>query len=105
MKLMTRVKRGGPWLVVAFILTITTACQQSLESKDEVKNTMVIENSTVKLATFAGGCFWCSESDYKKLPGVIKVISGYTGGHKKNPTYEEVSEGSTGHVRPGQHNV
>ena len=59
---------------------------------------MTTQSSTTKTATFAGGCFWCSESDYSKLPGVIKVISGYTGGHKKNPTYQEVSEGSTGHV-------
>ena len=59
---------------------------------------MTKENSAIKIATFAGGCFWCSEADFEKLPGVIKVISGYTGGHKKNPTYQEVCEGSTGHV-------
>ncbi len=59
---------------------------------------MIKENIIEKVATFAGGCFWCSESDYKKLPGVIKVVSGYTGGHKQNPTYREVSEGSSGHV-------
>lgn len=49
-------------------------------------------------ATFAGGCFWCTESDFEKLPGVVKVVSGYTGGKKENPTYEEVSSGKTGHV-------
>jgi len=75
-----------------------TACQQSAESKNEVKPTMTKENSAIKMATFAGGCFWCSEADFEKLPGVIKVISGYTGGNKKNPTYQEVCEGSTGHV-------
>jgi peptide-methionine (S)-S-oxide reductase len=48
-------------------------------------------------ATFAGGCFWCTESDLEKLPGVISVVSGYTGGHVRNPTYEQVSEGGTGH--------
>ncbi len=48
-------------------------------------------------ATFAGGCFWCTESDLKKVPGVISVTSGYTGGHVKNPTYEQVSDGGTGH--------
>jgi peptide methionine sulfoxide reductase msrA/msrB len=84
--------------VLLVLLAIPVACQQSKESKNEVKKTMTTENPQVKLATFAGGCFWCSESDYRKLPGVIKVISGYTGGHKQNPTYEEVSEGSTGHV-------
>ena len=47
-------------------------------------------------ATFAGGCFWCMEPPFEKLEGVKEVISGYTGGHKADPTYEEVSSGSTG---------
>jgi len=49
-------------------------------------------------ALFAGGCFWCMEPPFDKLNGVKAVISGYTGGHKKNPTYEEVSSGITGHA-------
>ncbi len=49
-------------------------------------------------ATFAGGCFWCMEPAFDKLQGVKSVISGYTGGHKPNPTYEEVSSGTTGHA-------
>lgn len=49
-------------------------------------------------AIFAGGCFWCSESDFEKLPGVFEVESGYTAGKTKNPTYEQVSAGSTGHT-------
>ena len=49
-------------------------------------------------ATFAGGCFWCMEPPYDKLDGVISTISGYAGGTKKNPTYEEVSAGKTGHT-------
>jgi len=52
----------------------------------------------VETATFAGGCFWCMESPFEKMNGVIEVIAGYTGGHKANPTYEEVSSGTTGHV-------
>jgi peptide-methionine (S)-S-oxide reductase len=48
-------------------------------------------------ATFAAGCFWCSEAAFDEVPGVVKVVSGYTGGTKNNPTYEEVSEGGTGH--------
>jgi len=55
-----------------------------------------------KTATFAGGCFWCTEADFEKLPGVVKVVSGYTGGTKENPTYEEVSSGMTGHVEAVQ---
>lgn len=49
-------------------------------------------------ATFAGGCFWCEETAFEQRPGVISVTSGYTGGQKLNPTYEEVSSGVTGHA-------
>jgi peptide methionine sulfoxide reductase msrA/msrB len=49
-------------------------------------------------AVFAGGCFWCTESDFEKVDGVIEAISGYTGGDMPNPTYEQVSAGGTGHV-------
>jgi len=53
---------------------------------------------SVKKATFAGGCFWCMEPEFSNIPGVNKVVVGYTGGHVKNPTYEQVSSGDTGHV-------
>ena len=49
-------------------------------------------------AIFAGGCFWCVEKDFEKLPGVIEVESGYTAGRTPNPSYEQVSAGGTGHV-------
>ena len=52
----------------------------------------------VAQATFAGGCFWCEEATFEGLPGVISVVSGYTGGSTPNPTYEEVSSGRTGHA-------
>ena len=48
-------------------------------------------------AVFAGGCFWCTESDFEKVPGVVSAVSGYTGGAKQNPTYDEVSGAWTGH--------
>lgn len=48
-------------------------------------------------ATFAGGCFWCMEPPFEKLPGVLSVVSGYTGGTVANPTYGAVSSGATGH--------
>jgi peptide-methionine (S)-S-oxide reductase len=53
-------------------------------------------------ATFAGGCFWCMEHPFDQIPGVVSVTSGYTGGSKKNPTYEEVSAGGTGHAESVQ---
>jgi len=60
---------------------------------------MNTEDRETKIAAFAGGCFWCSEADFfEKRSGVIKVISGYIGGHKENPTYEEVSAGRTGRM-------
>jgi len=59
-------------------------------------------NGGLSLATFAGGCFWCMVSPFDKIPGVIKVVSGYTGGHKENPTYEEVCAGVTGHAEAVQ---
>ncbi len=49
-------------------------------------------------AVFAGGCFWCTESDFDHIPGVIQTLSGYTGGRLANPTYEQVSGGGTGHI-------
>jgi len=49
-------------------------------------------------ATFAGGCFWCMEEVYDKVPGVTRTVSGYMGGKGKNPTYEQVSTGRTGHA-------
>ncbi len=53
-------------------------------------------------ATFAGGCFWCMQGPFDRLDGVISTTAGYTGGTKKNPTYEEVSSGATGHAESVQ---
>lgn len=50
-----------------------------------------------EIATFAGGCFWCMVKPFDQYPGIIKVVSGYTGGHVENPTYEEVKKQTTGH--------
>jgi len=58
--------------------------------------------ATEEIAVFAGGCFWCMESPFEKIDGVGAVISGYTGGTKENPTYQEVSAGTTGHAEAVQ---
>lgn len=62
----------------------------------------VVDAASFEKATFAGGCFWCMEPPFEKIEGVREVVSGYTGGHKDNPTYEEVSSGKTGHVEAVQ---
>ncbi len=54
--------------------------------------------TTTETAILAGGCFWCIEADFEKLTGVTDVISGYSGGHLKNPTYKQVSSGTSGHI-------
>lgn len=56
----------------------------------------------VSVATFAGGCFWCTESDFEKVNGVIEAVSGYTGGLSANPTYGQVSSGGSGHIEAVQ---
>lgn len=66
------------------VISMTTYAQNN-DSKEQV-------------AIFAGGCFWCEEQVFEKHEGVISVISGYTGGNVKNPTYEQVSDGGTGHL-------
>jgi len=65
---------------------------------DTMEKTMKDKNEKTASAVFAGGCFWCTESDFEKVDGVIEVISGYAGGHIKNPTYQQVSGGGTGHI-------
>lgn len=57
-----------------------------------------MENKNLEYATFGGGCFWCVEACFEMMNGVHSVVSGYSGGHKENPTYEEVCTGETGHA-------
>lgn len=60
--------------------------------------------SQLEKATFGGGCFWCIEAVFGQLPGVKSVVAGYAGGHKANPSYEEVCSGTTGHAEVAQIN-
>lgn len=84
------------FLTIAFAL----AGFQQVMSKDEKMEKPMVEKMSIQkeAAVFAGGCFWCTESDFEKVDGVIEAISGYTGGHVENPTYKQVSRGGTGHV-------
>ncbi|ACV57899.1 peptide-methionine (S)-S-oxide reductase MsrA [Alicyclobacillus acidocaldarius] len=60
------------------------------------------QDAGLERATFAGGCFWCMVKPFDTWPGVVSVVSGYTGGHVPNPTYEQVCSGTTGHVEAVQ---
>lgn len=70
------------------------ACSPSASSANDGTQPASREAET---AIFAGGCFWCTESDFEKVPGVIEAVSGYTGGHVDNPTYKQVTRDDTGH--------
>ena len=88
--------------IFAIIMTIAiflTAYQVlSMDKSHKTTSSDKLQASNSRMAVFAGGCFWCTESDFEKIDGVIEAISGYTGGHVKNPTYKQVSAGGTGHV-------
>ncbi len=87
--------------LVMFLITLTNLGASSKDIKP-IKSMENIPQNKLYKATFAGGCFWCMEPPFEKLAGVHKVISGYTGGHTKNPTYKEVSYKPTGHVEAVQ---
>jgi peptide methionine sulfoxide reductase msrA/msrB len=96
---------GGIDMKTIILIGLTLACmlvlvgfQKSNNLKDKMDTTMDINQKDLSEATFAGGCFWCTESDFEKFDGVVKVISGYVGGQTRNPTYQEVSAGGTGHA-------
>ena len=73
-----------------------------LAASEEAEEKKANEPAGTETATFAGGCFWCMEPPFDELKGVISTTSGYTGGQGKNPTYEEVSAGGTGHAETVQ---
>jgi len=92
-----------PYILLAAFAgaSLSVALTVSAKTTDKMAgSTMSSEQKTepYKKAYFAGGCFWCVESNYEKVDGVIEVISGYSGGTIKNPTYRQVSSGSTKHV-------
>ncbi len=80
-------------IALVFVLSLLLALVSLASASEEASSSAKTER-----AVFAGGCFWCMEGPFDKLPGVISTRSGYTAGHVKNPSYRQVSAGSTGHT-------
>jgi peptide-methionine (S)-S-oxide reductase len=90
-----------PGLLTAALLTLLLpACGQAPSSPQKNKKNMSSTPlpANTDTATFANGCFWCTEAIFEELDGVISAVSGYTGGTAQNPTYKEVCSGTTGHA-------
>ncbi|PON16494.1 hypothetical protein C2W62_18220 [Candidatus Entotheonella serta] len=81
------------WISIIVLVVLSVSPALSQDKQDDMSHAK---------ATFAGGCFWCMEGPFDKLDGVILTTSGYIGGHTKNPTYREVSSGTTGYTEAVQ---
>lgn len=91
--------------IILPLLLLLSSCQQGAAGDNNSKQTDATASGTeetntsgLSVATFAGGCFWCTEAYFERLKGVEKVVSGYAGGEEQNPTYQQVSYGETGHA-------
>ena len=85
------------WLAVACLVAAGCAGNDP-ERAERMKKPAEDPPTTSQVATFGGGCFWCTEAVFQQMKGVTKVVSGYSGGHVKSPTYEQVCTGTTGHA-------
>ncbi len=93
----------GPLLAAPLLLAaLLTACGPTSAQTPETTASPPSSGAADGVAVFAGGCFWCTEADFDKVPGVFSTISGYIGGSVANPTYQQVSAGTTGHTEAVQ---
>jgi peptide-methionine (S)-S-oxide reductase len=103
------------WSSFIFAILLGIRCDRQLSSSEsaqsenvysairkEIGDKRMDRETGSRLATFGGGCFWCTEAIFGRLAGVEKVVSGYSGGSVENPTYEQVSAGNTGHAESVQ---
>ncbi len=88
------------FLFAIFILSLSSGCSTTETQSSHLKASLLTmsENEKTETATFGTGCFWCTEAIFEELKGVLTVESGYAGGQTKNPTYEEICTGETGHA-------
>ncbi len=86
------------FVLTMIIISFLTGSQKVESAQPIEADIITTEDKKMHIATFAGGCFWCTESDFEKVKGVVEAVSGYTGGRVAHPTYEQVSAGATGHV-------
>lgn len=91
-----------PRFLAAVLAVMAGTAAYALAADAPTGKTPMADPSKDAVATFAGGCFWCVESGFEKIPGVVTAISGYSGGPVANPTYSQVSAGSTGHAESVQ---
>jgi peptide-methionine (S)-S-oxide reductase len=88
------------------LLIITNGCMEAKstnqEERRDMENNDIDSNAGLEKATFGSGCFWCTEAVFERVNGVKDVVSGYAGGTKENPTYEQVCTGKTGHAEVTQ---
>jgi len=85
-------------VLLIMLLLLSSCSNEAGDSHKKIEDNMSVNGDSVKVATFGAGCFWCVEAVFQELDGVHSVISGYSGGQTKNPTYKEVCEGTTGHA-------
>jgi peptide-methionine (S)-S-oxide reductase len=90
--------RSGIFISALMLLAGVSCGQRSAADANKTMATEKKEQSGLQVATFGNGCFWCTEAIFQRLDGVEKVVSGYSGGKVKNPTYKEVCSGLTGHA-------
>ena len=85
-------------MALSLMLFAITACVNSAAKEEVTTKEELIMSDNLDTATFGAGCFWCVEAVFQQLKGVEKVVSGYSGGARDNPTYDQVCSGATGHA-------
>lgn len=97
---MSVLKKSYRLLLSLLVFTLLSSCSEAQSGKKSRENSdkQLINMENLEIATFGNGCFWCTEAIFENLKGVHQVISGYSGGHVKNPTYKEICTGTTGHA-------